>query len=238
MPCKPSACTRRRLSLKTFQAPNGSEARRWSAQMITHQPAPGFRPADLAHRFTCSSGRRAPPRIVVKDGTRVHIIPVEKLDYVEAQDDYVALHSGGRSYLKQQPIASLEALLDPARFVRSSPLRHREPGTPYPDRTLRQGKPDRHPARRHASSVQASSRLRPTMMDAAMAGTSRFQRITTDPNRRESATPHGKCRQYFQPPGKPIRHSEPVSGGERVPAQARCCAGVAYPDRRRFPLRW
>lgn len=59
-----------------------------------------------------------PERIVVKDGTRVHIIPIEKLDYVEAQDDYVALHSGGRSYLKQQPIAHVEAMLDPARFVR------------------------------------------------------------------------------------------------------------------------
>ena len=59
-----------------------------------------------------------PQRIVVKDGPRVHVIPIDKLDYVEAQDDYVALHSGGRSYLKQQPIASLEALLDPARFVR------------------------------------------------------------------------------------------------------------------------
>jgi two-component system LytT family response regulator len=59
-----------------------------------------------------------PQRIVVKDGTRVHVIPIEKLDYVQAQDDYVALHSGGKSYLKQQPIASLEAILDPARFVR------------------------------------------------------------------------------------------------------------------------
>jgi two-component system LytT family response regulator len=59
-----------------------------------------------------------PQRIVVKDGTRVQIIPLDKLDYVEAQDDYVALHSGGRSHLKQQSIASLEAALDPTRFVR------------------------------------------------------------------------------------------------------------------------
>jgi len=59
-----------------------------------------------------------PSRIVVKDGTRVHIIPLEKLDYVEAEGDYVALHSLGKSYLKQQPIAALEATLDPARFVR------------------------------------------------------------------------------------------------------------------------
>ncbi len=59
-----------------------------------------------------------PQRIVVKDGTKIHVIPLDKLDYVEAQDDYVALHSGGKSYLKQQPIAELETALDPARFVR------------------------------------------------------------------------------------------------------------------------
>jgi len=59
-----------------------------------------------------------PERIVVRDGTRVHVIPLDKLDFVEAQDDYVAFHSGGKSYLKQQSIASLEAALDPKRFVR------------------------------------------------------------------------------------------------------------------------
>ena len=57
-------------------------------------------------------------RIVVKDGARVHIIPVGQLDYAEAQDDYVCLHSQGKQYLKQQPISSLEAALDPEQFVR------------------------------------------------------------------------------------------------------------------------
>lgn len=57
-------------------------------------------------------------RIVVKDGTRVHIIPIDQLEYAEAQDDYVSLHSGGKSYLKQQTITSLAESLDPARFVR------------------------------------------------------------------------------------------------------------------------
>ena len=57
-------------------------------------------------------------RILVRDGTRVHVLPVESVDYVEAQDDYVAIHAGGKSHLKQQPIAQLEAALDPGRFVR------------------------------------------------------------------------------------------------------------------------
>jgi two-component system LytT family response regulator len=57
-------------------------------------------------------------RIVVKDGSRVHVIPVDKLDFAEVQDDYVGLRSAGRTYLKQQSMASLEASLDPGRFLR------------------------------------------------------------------------------------------------------------------------
>ncbi len=57
-------------------------------------------------------------RLVVRDGTKVTLIPVNKLDYVEAQDDYVALASQGAKHLKQQTIASVEASLDPSRFVR------------------------------------------------------------------------------------------------------------------------
>ena len=55
---------------------------------------------------------------MVKDGTRVTLIPVAKLEYAEAQDDYVGLASEGKKHLKQQTIASLEASLDPALFVR------------------------------------------------------------------------------------------------------------------------
>jgi two-component system LytT family response regulator len=57
-------------------------------------------------------------RLVVKDGPRVHVIPAGKLDYAEAQDDYVALRSEGKTWLKQQTISSLESALDPRRFLR------------------------------------------------------------------------------------------------------------------------
>jgi two-component system LytT family response regulator len=57
-------------------------------------------------------------RLVVKDGTKVTLIPVGKLDYAEAQDDYVALVTQGKKHLKQQTIAGLEAGLNPANFVR------------------------------------------------------------------------------------------------------------------------
>jgi len=57
-------------------------------------------------------------RILIRDRAEVHVIPVEKIDYLESQDDYVAIKSAGRSYLKEQPLGELETLLEPAAFVR------------------------------------------------------------------------------------------------------------------------
>ena len=57
-------------------------------------------------------------RVLIRDGANVHVLPVDKIDYVEAQDDYVAFKSEGKQYLKDQTLASVEGTLDPARFVR------------------------------------------------------------------------------------------------------------------------
>ena len=57
-------------------------------------------------------------RVLIRDGAQVHVIPVEKIDYVEAQDDYVCFKAEGKDYLKDQTMGAVEASLDPARFVR------------------------------------------------------------------------------------------------------------------------
>ncbi|HQQ78194.1 MAG TPA: LytTR family DNA-binding domain-containing protein, partial [Thermoanaerobaculia bacterium] len=57
-------------------------------------------------------------RVVVKSGTTVTILPVETIDFVKAEDDYVLLSAGGRKHLKQQTLASLEDALPKERFVR------------------------------------------------------------------------------------------------------------------------
>ncbi len=57
-------------------------------------------------------------RVLVRDGAKVHVIPVERVDYFEAQDDYVAIHAEGKVTLKPQTLTELERGLDPARFVR------------------------------------------------------------------------------------------------------------------------
>ena len=56
--------------------------------------------------------------MLVKQGAHVHVIPAGKLDYLEAQDDYVAIHSAGKSHLKAGTLAEISAGLDPNRFVR------------------------------------------------------------------------------------------------------------------------
>lgn len=59
-----------------------------------------------------------PARLVAREGGRVHVIPVDTLDLIEARDDYVCLRSGGRMVRKQQTLTELATQLDPARFVR------------------------------------------------------------------------------------------------------------------------
>ena len=57
-------------------------------------------------------------RVLVRDGSRVHVLPVEKIEYAQAQDDYVCIRCEGKEYLKEQTLAELETTLDPEKFVR------------------------------------------------------------------------------------------------------------------------
>ncbi len=57
-------------------------------------------------------------RIVVKDGPKVTVIHLDRLDWVQAQDDYVLLRTEGKNLLKQQTLANLELQLDSSRFIR------------------------------------------------------------------------------------------------------------------------
>lgn len=63
--------------------------------------------------------RNAPlERILIRDGAKVHVIGAARVDHIVAQDDYVEIHSEGRSYLKNQSLSELESQLDPGCFVR------------------------------------------------------------------------------------------------------------------------
>ncbi|MCY1023872.1 LytR/AlgR family response regulator transcription factor [Pyxidicoccus sp. MSG2] len=57
-------------------------------------------------------------RLAVKEAGRVLLVPVEQIDWAEAEDYYVQVHVGGRAHLLRQSLRELEAQLDPRRFLR------------------------------------------------------------------------------------------------------------------------
>ena len=57
-------------------------------------------------------------RLVVKASGRIFFLEVSEVDWIEAADNYVSLHLGKESHLIRETLKSLEAKLDPDRFVR------------------------------------------------------------------------------------------------------------------------
>jgi len=79
----------------------------------------GEAPLDVGGLLAAARPRTGPlERVLIRDGAQVHVIAAERIDYVEAQDDYVCFVADGKSFLKDQTMAAVEEALDPARFVR------------------------------------------------------------------------------------------------------------------------
>ena len=57
-------------------------------------------------------------RFLIKGGGRMHVVPVEEVDWLEAAADYVRLHVGERIYLLRETMGAIEAQLAPNRFAR------------------------------------------------------------------------------------------------------------------------
>ncbi|MBU1535172.1 response regulator [Myxococcota bacterium] len=58
-------------------------------------------------------------RIVVRDGTKVHIIPLEEVMYIKAEDDYISIYtSDHKSFLKHDTLSKVETQLPANDFCR------------------------------------------------------------------------------------------------------------------------
>jgi len=58
-------------------------------------------------------------RVVVKIAGKIKIIPVEEINFIEAADDYVKIHTKEGALLKNKTMAHFEKILDPHHFVRT-----------------------------------------------------------------------------------------------------------------------
>lgn len=61
---------------------------------------------------------RSATRIAVPTETGDLLLDAGEIDWIEAEDDYAAIHSGARRYRVRVPLAVLETRLDAARFAR------------------------------------------------------------------------------------------------------------------------
>jgi two-component system LytT family response regulator len=57
-------------------------------------------------------------RFIVKNNGHMVFIKTEEIDWVEAEGNYVRLHSGKEAHLLRETISALESQLDPKRFLR------------------------------------------------------------------------------------------------------------------------
>jgi two-component system LytT family response regulator len=57
-------------------------------------------------------------RLMLRSGGRVSFVPIEQIDWIEAEGNYVRVHSAGDSHLVRETMATLQARLGEAQFFR------------------------------------------------------------------------------------------------------------------------
>lgn len=88
---------------------------KWKSQLALARPE-----AEPVERVlsTMSSTATQQGRIVVKTGSKVRIIPVHEVQYMEAEDDFVKIVTADGSFLKNKTMTFYEETLDAQHFVR------------------------------------------------------------------------------------------------------------------------
>jgi two-component system LytT family response regulator len=72
----------------------------------------------LLRELSAGAGEAYASRFAVKSRTGIYFVRAEDVDWIDAEGNYVALHAAGRKHLVRETIKSVEARLDPAKFVR------------------------------------------------------------------------------------------------------------------------
>jgi len=57
-------------------------------------------------------------RFLVKDGAKEILLPVERIDWIEAAEYYCCVHANGHRYMVRETVTDLSSKLDPKHFIR------------------------------------------------------------------------------------------------------------------------
>ena len=91
---------------------------RFQEALVRARKSVGLNQKPLMEKISDSAIQNNIHRVVVKDGSRIEIIPVDEISYILAQDDYCEIHCKRGKFLKQQTMKKMELALDPQLFVR------------------------------------------------------------------------------------------------------------------------
>ena len=61
-----------------------------------------------------------PTRLAIRSEGRVRLLDIDEVDRIVAAGNYVEIHAGAKQHLMRETMTSLEARLDPQRFIRVS----------------------------------------------------------------------------------------------------------------------
>jgi two-component system LytT family response regulator len=109
--------------LKPFRRERLQQSLERARQITRDKEAGGVsaRLEQLLQSLPAAVGMNYPRRLVVKDGARVSIVPVEDIVCLLAEGNYVEIcPRAGKRLLMRETMNSLETRLDPARFFRAS----------------------------------------------------------------------------------------------------------------------
>jgi two-component system, LytTR family, response regulator len=82
-------------------------------------PGAPAREAAAASAEPAPAGGRVPlDRLLVKEEGKMYFVPVTEIDWIEAFGNYARLHTGPRTHLIRETMATLERALDVRRFAR------------------------------------------------------------------------------------------------------------------------
>lgn len=76
------------------------------------------KPRELEERLARILDSARPRRLVVRSAGRIQFVDVDTIDWITAEDNYVRIHAGGKTYLMRETVTGIEQRLDPQEFLR------------------------------------------------------------------------------------------------------------------------
>jgi two-component system LytT family response regulator len=104
--------------LKPFDQERFNISWRRAKEQILRERNGGTDQRILALLEELKAGKQYLERLVIKAAGRIYFLETNEIDWIEAEGNYVSVHSGKKTHLLRETISSLESQLDPKQFVR------------------------------------------------------------------------------------------------------------------------